>query len=72
MRLQTSSPSISGSIRSRMIEIGMLGFDLPESFRAGHRGDGTKPFLFEVEFDELENIVLIFDDQNFFVVRCGA
>ena len=34
-----------------------------------HRGDGAKPFLFEVEFDELENILLVFDDENFFVIR---
>ena len=47
-------------------QIGLLLLCLPEAFGTRLGGDGTIAFLLQIQFDQLENIVLVFNDENFF------
>ena len=50
-------------------QIGLLLFHLLEAFRASRGRYGSKAFFLQIQFDQLENIVLVFDDEDFFACR---
>ena len=50
-------------------QIGFLLFHLPEAFHAGLGQDGPKAFFLQIEFDQLENVVLVFNDEDFLGCR---
>ena len=51
-------------------QVRLLLFHLSEAFRAARRRYGPKALFFHVQFDQLENVVLILNDEDFLV--CGG
>lgn len=51
-------------------QIRLLLLGLPEAFHTSLGRDGLKAFFLQIELDQLENVVLIFNDEDFF--SCGA
>ena len=50
-------------------QIGLLLFHLLEAFRTGLGRYGVKAFFFQIQFDQLENVVLIFNNEDFLAGR---
>jgi len=51
-------------------QIGLLLLCLPETVHTGLGRDGLIAFLLQIQFDQLENVVLVFNDEDFF--SCGV
>ena len=50
-------------------QIRLFLFHLPEAFGSGFGRYGSKALFLQIECDQLENVLLIFDDEDFFVSR---
>ena len=50
-------------------QIGLLLFHLLEAFRTGLGRYGSKAFFLQIQFDQLENVVLVFNDEDFLGCR---
>ena len=51
-------------------QVGLFLLRVPEAFHTSLGQDGLKTFFLQIEFDQLENVVLIFNDEDFF--SCGG
>ena len=52
-------------------QVGLLLFRVLKTFRAGFGRDRSKALFLQIEFDQLENVVLVFNDENFFAGWVG-
>ena len=52
-------------------QVGLLLFRVLKTFRAGFGRDRSKALFLQIDFDQLENVVFVFNDENFFAGWVG-
>ena len=62
--LQTSSPFHFGEHEIENDHIGAVGFDQLEALDTRFCNRRSKPIFFKIQFHQLSNLCLVFDDQN--------